>query len=85
MDKSKSEVERRITVAEEKLAGSLIEYIERSRTSPIVFSIYSRIFSLDHAIRDFIKGLKSATKEIPSLTKVPKFTADQTNFLINYA
>jgi len=83
MDKSKKEAERRFEVAEEKLAGSLIEYIERGRTSPIVFSIVSRIFTLDHAIREFSEGLKTATKNVPMTTKVPKSTVDQTNFLIN--
>jgi len=83
MSEKESEAQRRKRVAEEKLWGSLIESIERSRKNPIAKSLVFRMVYLSGAIEQFSNVIKIKPINIdPTQTVVPTFTCSQANFLI---
>jgi ribosomal protein S17E len=80
---SENEAERRSKIAEEKLAGYMIELIERMRKRPIADSITFRLYYLYESIRQFQKVVKAMGKNVdPIKTIAPSFTKEQANFLI---
>ena len=83
MDFPGDESERRRRVAQEKIWGSIIENIERSRRKPIAHSILLRLYFLHQHLTDYSTRSRSVIGGIdPLKTQAPPFTVQQVNFLI---
>jgi len=81
---TEKEIERRLRVAEEKIAGAIIELIERARMKPITRSIILRLFFLYKSVYGFQNTVKLMGKKgDPLETTAPIFTQEQANFLID--
>jgi hypothetical protein len=83
IDDSESEAERRRKVAEEKMMGAFIEFVERIRKQPVACSIAFRLIFLYQSIYEFQQTVKAMGSSVdPTRTLAPPFTKEQTNFLI---
>jgi len=81
-DNVNDEVLRRLNVVEEKLAGALIESVERMRSNPIVQSISFRILNFHQSLIGFRDIVGELLKSISAYDKAEPHIKEIANYQI---
>ena len=76
------EIKRRLKVADEKMAGFVIENIERLRNKPMTQSIAMRLYELNDFMKLIVGIMHESFKNMWAFSTPSPFLTNQTNLII---